>query len=380
MLPCKQLLVSLLIGVLAIMSCLPVNAQGSKEEFKPYGKIWGYAFGDFFVKAGGDTATWSSKAEYSGVAKDIYAFSLRRMYLGYDYSISPVFSAAVILESQDAFQDARGDRTLTIKSLHLRWKNIYKRADLLVGQMPTLSFSFLTEKIWTYRSIEKLIIDQRAIRPSSDFGVALIGHIDSLANFGYNLMIGNGSGTRPENLTKAGSGKIFSVETFGYFLDRKIILELYGDFENAIEKKNQFLWKAMLAYQTGQMTLGVETMHQTLYHSKIDGSNAVPFGLSIFVRGSLVDNKLDAFARYDWFNQDLDYRQTDALTTYNKSTMYQHYDEQFLVAGLDYSPHKNVHIMPNIWVNRYEPKVDNNILVARKSDVVPRLTFMFSYK
>jgi len=378
--PCKILLKIVLPVFLLVTGLEPGIAQEVKEEFKPSGKLWGYAFGDFYLKSGGDTATWASRAEYSGVPKDVYAFALRRMYLGYDYNISPTFSTVALLEAQDAFQDTRGNRSVTIKSLHLRWKNIYKRADLLIGQMSTLSFSFLSEKIWNYRSIEKMIIDQRGIRSSSDLGVALLGVLDSLGTYGYNVMIGNGTGTRPEDLTPAGKSKIYSAEVFGYFFDRKLLVEFYGDYQTGLNDQNQLLLKGLVGWQTKRLVIGAETMHQTLYNIKSDATDAIPFGFSVFARGSLVKDKLGAYARYDTFNPDLNYRDQDVLSTYSRINMFKHYDEQFFVAGLDFSPHKNVHIMPNIWINSYSAKGESSVLVDREADIVPRLTFMFSYR
>jgi hypothetical protein len=153
--PRKFFLNGLLPSFLLAAALLPASAQSSTEEFKPSGKIYGYFFGDYYVKAGGDTATWAAGQNIPLCPKDVNAFALRRMYLGYDYNISPTFSTVALLEAQDVFLDTRGDRTVTIKSLHMRWKNIYKRADLLIGQMPTLSYAFLSEKIWSYRSMRK---------------------------------------------------------------------------------------------------------------------------------------------------------------------------------------------------------------------------------
>jgi len=378
--PRKFFLNGLLPLFLLAAAFLPASAQSSTEEFKPSGKIYGYFFGDYYFKAGGDTATWASRAEYSAVPKDVNAFALRRMYLGYDYNISPTFSTVALLEAQDVFLDTRGDRTVTIKSLHMRWKNIYKRADLLIGQMPTLSFAFLSEKIWSYRSIEKMVIDQRAVRSSSDMGVALLGVLDSLGNYGYNFMIGNGTGTRPEELNPVGKSKIISLEVFSYFLEKKILLELYGDYQTGINDKTQVLLKSLLAYQGKSLTVGFEMMHQTLNNIKSDGTDAIPFGYSVFARGMIVKDKLGYFARYDSFDQDLNYRVQDIPPVYNRPTMFQNYDEQFFVAGFDWSPHKNIHFMPNIWINSYSAKGESSLLVDREADVVPRLTFMFSYR
>ena len=374
-------LLKILLGVVLVFTFNPVlKSQASEQEFRPSGKVWGYGFTDFYVKAGGDTATWASRAEYSGVPKDVYAFAMRRMYLGYDYNISPRFSTAVLLEGGDGFLTARGDRTVTIKALNLRWKEIYEGADILIGQMSTLTFSYISEKIWGYRSIEKTIADQRGIRSSSDLGVALLGTFDSLGTFGYNLMVGNGSGTRPEELTEGGKHKIYSGELYTYLANRKIILDLYGDYQTGINDRNVFLIKGFAAYQSDAFTVGAEIFRMTQNNVKSDGADASPFGISIFARGVVVKDKLSAFARYDSFNPDQNYRDQDALLSFNPSVMNRHYDEQFFVAGLDFSPHKNVHIMPNIWINSYSPKAENEILVERKADVVPRVTFYFIYR
>src|SRR5688572_16375359 len=125
------------VSLLAIIS--KTEAQTTPAEFKPSGKLWGYAFGDVYWKAAGDTARWASRAEYSGVPKDVYAFAIRRMYLGYDYNISPTFTTYALLEGSDQLLTLRGERTVSIKSLYLKWKNIYPGADLLIGQMPTLA-------------------------------------------------------------------------------------------------------------------------------------------------------------------------------------------------------------------------------------------------
>ena len=353
-------------------------AQSAKDE--PPGKVWGYGFTDFYVKAGGDTATWASRAEYSGVPKDVYAFAIRRMYLGYDYKISSRFSTAALLEGGDGFLTARGDRTVTIKALNLKWKGIYKGANLLIGQIPTLAFSYVAEKVWNYRSIEKTILDQRGLRSSSDLGVSLHGTFDSLGSYGYNLMIGNGSGTRPEELTESGKHKIYSADVYGYLLDSTLVLDLYGDYQTGIDDRNVMTVKAFAAYQSDVFTIGAEVLTQVQNNVKSDGTNATPFGVSLFARGRIIKDKLHAYARYDSFNPDSDYRDEDALTTFNPTAMFRHYDEQFFVAGLDFTPHKNVHVMPNIWVNSYSPKAENDVLVEREADVVPRLTMYFIFR
>ncbi|MEO6132806.1 MAG: hypothetical protein ABIQ02_13235 [Saprospiraceae bacterium] len=367
-------------SILMLYCMSPVRAQTVAEEFKPSGKIWGYAFGDFFVKTGGDTATWASRLIYSGVPKKVYAFSLRRLYLGYDYTISPTFSTSVILEGSDAVLTAKGERSVFIKALFLKWKNIYRGGDLLIGQMPTLSYSTFFEKLWGYRSIERTMLDQRAIRPSSDMGVALYGSFDSLRTFGYDIMISNGTGVKPEELTQLGKHKVYAGDIFGYFFDRQIMIDLYADYQTGPNDQFVSSLHGFVVYQTEPVTFGIEVFSGLQNNVKSDGSAVKPFGVSLFTRGRIIKDKLNAFARYDSYNPDIRYRDIDAITIYNAASMNNHYDEQFITAGLDFIPHKNVHLLPNIWINSYKAKADNAVLVHRKADIVPRITFYFIFK
>ncbi len=380
---------ALLIITTILLSVNMLTAQAPKEEFKPSGKIWGYAFLDFFSKIGGDTAKWASRADYSAIplelkkdgSKEAFsAFSLRRMYLGYDYNISPVFSSTALLEANDVSLNTRGERTVFIKALNLKWKNIYKGADLVIGQQPTLAYTFIDERVWNYRSIEKTLLDQRGVRASSDLGLAIYGRFDSLATYGYNVMISNGAGTRPEEITGAGKYKLYAADVYGYFLHRKIVIDLYGELQQGLPEKDFIAIKAFVGYQTEALSFGFEVYSQTQHNVKSDSTNATPFEYSFFAHGRIIKNKLEAFARFDSANPDNSYRDQDAIKKYDISKMYLHYDEQFLTAGLDYTPHKNVHIMPNIWVNSYKAKADTALLVDRVADVVPRLTFYFIFR
>ncbi|MEP6793877.1 MAG: hypothetical protein ABJB16_06095 [Saprospiraceae bacterium] len=357
-----------------------IFGQSSQQEFKPSGKIWGYAFGDFFIKTGGDTATWASRAEYSSISKKVYSFSFRRIYLGYDYNISPTFSTTAILEGSDGVLTTKGERSVFIKALNIKWKNIYKGGDLVFGQMPTLAYASMFEKIWSYRSIEKTLLDQRGIRPSSDMGVALYGRFDSLGTYGYNVMISNGTGPKPEELTQTGKHKVYAGEVYGYLFDRKIILDLYADYQTGHNDQFVSNIRGFAAYQTDPVTIGMELFSGTQNKIKSDGTNVTPFGYSIFARGRIIKDKLNAFVRYDSYNPDNSYRDKDILASYNAGAMNKQYDEQFFTAGLDFMPHRNVHLMPNIWINSYKAKAETALLVKREADIVPRLTFYFIFR
>src|SRR3954468_479939 len=62
-------------------------------EFKPSGKIWGYAFGDYAWKGASDELNRGGSNQYTNVPLNANLFQWCRIYLGYDYNISAKFSA-----------------------------------------------------------------------------------------------------------------------------------------------------------------------------------------------------------------------------------------------------------------------------------------------
>src|SRR5262249_29172907 len=154
------------------------------------------------------------------------------IYLGYDYNITQKFSAELLLAAEDNFPAgnppgttaASGDETLNnketfyIKLANIRVKNIWPGTDLVVGQQATPAFPLLSERIWAYRSIERTIADIRRT-PSYDLGAGLQGTFDpKTKNFGYNLLVANGSSAKPE----ADNFKWFYGDVFAMFLDKKL--------------------------------------------------------------------------------------------------------------------------------------------------------------
>src|ERR1051326_1767470 len=147
-------------GTIYIMVSLPfvTRAQylwNSDSAFKAgranSGRIWGYAFGDYYYKGHTDTLNRGGANQYTGIPKDRNAFQFRRIYLGYDYNITQKFSADLLLATEDNFPagnppsstTASGDLlsnsklSFYIKLANIRWKNIWKGTDLIVGQQAT---------------------------------------------------------------------------------------------------------------------------------------------------------------------------------------------------------------------------------------------------
>ena len=396
------------------------------------GHIWGYAFGDYYYKSHADALNRGGSNQYSGIPQDRNAFQLRRVYLGYDYNFSKKFSAELLLAAEDNFPagnppssaTASGDQLLNnklafyVKLANLRWKNIWKGTDLVLGQQGTPAFSTLTEKIWNYRSIERTIADVRRT-PSYDLGAGLQGTFDpKTKNYGYNLLVANGSSAKPEG----DNYKWLYGDVWAKFLAQRLIVDVYADYErlgwsNGWHHSRQML-KGFVAWNTGPVTIGVEgfvnNLKQDIFATRIsdggvDTLSNVASGISAYVHGDIVKNKLRFFARYDHFSptnkvdnakynkyvlntanyNDNSYSSVASGGNPAVATGDQTYTQDFITAGLDYSPIKNVHIMPNIWYTHYATQLSGDLnntvngALASKAkgdfDLAWRLTFYYVF-
>ena len=359
------------------------------------GRIWGYAFGDYYYKAHSDTLNRGGSNQYTGIPKNRSAFQTRRIYLGYDYNISKKFSAELLLAAEDNIATSAGTSgdllsnnklSFYIKLANIRWKNIWKGTDLVVGEVSTPSFPLLTEKVWSYRSVERTIADIRRT-PSYDLGASLQGRFDAKGNYGYNVMVGNGTSAKPEN----DNYKWFYGDVYAMFFDKKLIFDVYADYEKLNWTSNwhhsRQMLKGFVAYNTPGFTVGLEgfvnNLKQDNFATRISGSidtlSAVSKGLSAYIHGNIVKNYLRFFARYDAYNptnkidNNIYTKISGNTSNYNDPST----KETFITAGLDFTPTKNVHFMPNIWYNKY----DNTGFATKYNsyDLTYRMTFFFVF-
>jgi hypothetical protein len=378
------------ISLLSLLILIGFNGFGqkdttlSKSEFKPSGKLWGYVFGDYNYKTHADSLS-RGKNQYAGKSypKGSDAFAFRRIYLGYDYNISEKFSTELLLAHESDAVDAGGDRVFFIKAANLRWKNIIHNNDLIFGQMATPVFALMSEKVWAYRSVEKTIIDMRGLASSNDFGIAWQGKLNDKGDFGYNFMVANGTAQKLENDKYK---KVYG-EVYAKFMDQQIIVDVTSDYEPTSATQSKTTIHGMIAYQTDPITLGIEVFSQTQKNYAVDSingtkinANVVPFGFSAFLRGQIVHEKLNYFARADSYNPDNKY---DNSNLYTEAVPYpaKKYSETFITAGLDFKPVKNVHIIPNLWLDTYKSKLNNVSGMAKNDyDMVARLTVYYIFK
>ncbi len=409
-----------------------INPAADTPAFKPSGKLWGYAFGDYAFKGSGDDAQRGGSNQYSRMTANSNLFQWRRIYLGYNYDISSKFSAEFLLAAEDDFNnnligqgtgDVLSDSKFSeyVKLANIRWKGIYKNADLVFGQTNTPGYAKqgnnnqTAEEVWGYRSIERTIADIHRT-PSFDFGLSLQGTFDKKGNFGYTFMVGNGQGARPEN----DNFKAFYGSLFAKFMDKKLVFDLYSDYQklvwnNSVDLKagkyhsDRNMYKLFGAYTTPKFTVGAEvfmnflmgdvavtgkvgtdTASSTLYRS------TKAMGFSVFTKGRIYKDQLGFFARYDNFDptgnlSNITGIQNVNVTGYKANTS--QYDptnkESFITFGLDYTPFKNMHIMPNVWMNTYDCalsgtgtqsyKLSSTANGSKGTDAVYRLTFYYIY-
>jgi hypothetical protein len=413
------------------------NDSAFKAGVPSSGRIWGYAFGDFYYKAHADSLNRGGANQYTGIPQSRNAFQFRRIYLGYDYNFNKKFSTELLLSAEDNFpaynppsssavsgdQLSNGKETFFIKLANVRVKNIWKGTDLIVGEQFTPAFAMLTEKVWNYRSVERTISDIRRT-PSYDLGVGLQGTFDpATKNFGYNLLMATGNSDKPA----ANSYKWFYGDVWGMFLDKHLILDVYSDYERlnwvpGWHHDRQML-KAFAAWSTSPITVGVEGFVNTLradtkatFITAQNGAAADTIdtkanGIAFFVHGDIITNKLRFFARVDLYNPNKNVNNgmykayggvsspggymtpgykisyagsttgAPAGTTAATSTGDPTSKETFLTAGLDFMPYPNIHFEPNIWYEHYASQLASTMAGygPNNQDVVLRLTFFYVF-
>jgi len=435
----RKLYIVISIVILITLSASPLKAQylfSSDSSFNAgtpmTGRLWGMVFGDYYYKSHADALNRGGSNQYSGLAENRNAFQFRRIYLGYDYNFNKKFAAELLLSADDNLPagnpptsaSASGDELLSnkfafyIKLANVRWKNIWKGTDLLIGQQTVPAYVANSDKYWGYRSIERTLTDLRRT-PSYDLGIGLQGTFDpKTKNYGYDLLVANGSGAKPAS----NNNKWIYGDIWAKFFDQKIMVDLYADYyklnwTDSWHHSRQML-KGFIGYNTSPLTIGLEgfinNLKQDVFATRtsdgvVDTLNNVASGVSVFVTGNIVKNKLRFFARYDYYtptNQvnnnaynkyvlntgsynDNSYLSVASSSVAAVATGDQTYNQNFITLGLDFMPAKNVHIMPNIWYNHYATQLSGDLnnavngALASKAkgdyDLVYRVTFYYTF-
>ena len=377
------------------------NAQDAADTaFKPGGKLWGLAYGDFAYKAKADTLNRGGQNQYAGIKENQSMFQIRRLYLGYDYEINRKFEAAFLLAVEDnqtttatpipvTSGDLLSDNKLGmfVKLANVKWKSLLPGVDVSIGEMYTPACVLTSEVMWDYRCIERTVSELRRT-PAWDLGAAISGkpYNTKQTEIGYHLMVGNGTVSRPEN----DAFKTFYGDVYAKVLNKKVVIDLYADYTKlnwtATWHHDRSMVKGMVAYTTPKFTVGAEAFMNSLMNDNIanevagktDTITTKAMAFSVFARGRIYKDILGFFIRYDNYdpssnNDNTKYlRYTPQTKTYDPNTK-----EQFFTAGIDYSPISKIHIMPNVWYNAYENA--GHVANYNAYDLAYRLSIYYVY-
>lgn len=368
------MLINKLIGLLIIcafsFTFSDVNAQTGTDSNS---RVWGYIFGDFFWKAEGDTARWG-QGEYMDTEKGMMGGSLRRLYLGYDHKLSDRFTTRVLLEANPGTLMNNGAYGAIIKLGYLQWNApdfLFHNQQFSVGLIPTPIFSF-PERSWGYRSVEKEALDSRGIGRSVDQGLSYSATFDSDANYGFTLLVANGSGTRPA------ADRYFEYTGSMYFrlFERRLTFETMGNYKYQGDGRHSSIYRGFLGYELNRLRFGFEAAKIRNNVLTQNGFvNVNPFLYSVFYAFKLdvFKEEFEFFVRYDKFNPDSNFTNAKIYPDNLRFV----YDQSLLIFGVNYSPIPTISIIPNIYINLYDDKRLENL--NRKNDVVLRFTVYYRY-
>ncbi len=329
-----------------------VAAQNSSAPKSNEGVIWGETFADY---------SYAAQAE-DAAQKGNNAFSIRRIYLGYEQDVSEQFSARILLEGDNGDTTSSGAMTFYIDQAFIQWKDLVPLSSIYFGLSTTPSIT-LAEKIWGYRSLKEVFLVSTGLMSINDMGAGIKGKFVSDGSVGYALMVGNGRGVKFEN------DKFKKLYGEFYFTPLKNgVMEVYSDFENNPDSQWKLSGKALLGYQVASVSAGVEAFYKTVHNgvfNSVTPADSNLLGGSAYTSFQIVEN-VRGVLRSDYYDA-------------NASEKTVGLRQIISLAGLDYSPAQDVHLIPNVLYTHRMYKANPAPGPALVDDITIRLTFAYSF-
>lgn len=273
-------------------------------------------------------------------------FEITRARVGYEYAFNRNLSTRIMYEASGNY----------LREGFVKWDNLFPQHSLTFGLMKTEATK-LTEKLWGYRSLDKMMLDRIGFLQTYDKGVELSGKMDAMY---YNVMVGNGAGSGPE------TNKLKKIYTsFGMWLDKSSVVDVYVDFENVVPNKSSLTTKLFYGMNSRTMAFGFEGFYRIDKNFAVEKvkRNRTPLGASIFSWMELMP-ETRGVVRVDFLDQDFSNATpkvkglTPASATYREPS----YRQLYLNVGIDFTPIPEVHFIPNIVYVKNLQKGDSPVI------------------
>ncbi|MFO8002039.1 MAG: porin [Marinilabilia sp.] len=297
-----------------VVLCLKITGQNTEnKDFEPSGSVNGKLFTNFNTTLEG--------------SEDQTAFEVRRAYLGYEYLISPEFSAEIKLDigsPNDASQYSLLRRFGYFKTAAVFY-NPFDNVEIGFGLQDATQFK-IQEKFWKRRYIAKSFMDRYKFGPSADIGIKGVwtsGKVD--IDFGF--FNGEGySSLQNDNTFKGAAGVTFRPL-------KGLTTRIYADLSS--KSINQSTSSIFAGYQGKSFSLGGE--YDWHFNREFNNDHNV-YGFSLYGDVQIYP-RIWLFGRYD---------QVDSNTLEDESVPWNlANDESAVTAGIEYSPVKAIKIAAN---------------------------------
>lgn len=315
-------------------------------------KFSGLMFGDLFYNANA----------INPANKDLNGFQFKRIYITTDYTINNKFTTRFRMESSISNGTNIG---VYVKDAWLKWKDIFKGSDLIVGMSPTPAFD-VSEGAWGYRPLEKTIMDYFGIVSSRDIGIDLKGKFDESGIAKYWLKIGDGSGNKPET----DKYKRYYAQ-LQFNPTKELLLTVYGDYASNPQKKDAFdgqmknnsafVAAGFISYsKANAFSLGLEGFIKNQQNNFSTGGalkSQSGFGISVWAKAAISD-KVGIVGRYDSYDPN-----TNSAVINDRQSL--------MIGAIDFKVAPKVSVIPGVEVHTLQG--------ANDSDVTPRVTFFWEF-
>jgi len=304
---------ALLSGIILLCTFVNVRGQNETDNFEPSGSVFGTLFSNFNTSLSGPEPQT--------------AFEVRRAYLGYEYFISPEFSAEVKLDigsPDDASQYSLLRRFGYFKNAALYYQPT-DNIEIGFGLQDATQFK-VQENFWDRRYIAKSFMDEYKFGPSADIGVKGAWSSEKVD---LDVAFFNGEGyssLQNDNTFKGGAG-------ITYRPLQNITTRIYNDL--SVKRIEQSTTTIFAGYQEDAFSIGSE---YAWHRNRAFQEDHNVYGFSVIGDIRIIRN-IRIFGRYDQVDSNILEGESVPWNLAN--------DESAIITGVEYCPIEAIRIAAN---------------------------------